>query len=96
MFSFGEVDDQVIRDQIACLCREQMVLSDRIRSLRPVPRAMHLLIDEARLKCTCRVVARWLDRAHESIWRPILEVFQIAVVATREQTMLRGTIPLDL
>src|SRR4051812_43506136 len=49
LFSFGEVDEQVIRSQIADVRREQIVLSDRLRSLRPTPRSHPALIDEVRL-----------------------------------------------
>jgi len=46
LFSYGEVDEQVVREQIASVRREQTVLNDRLRSLRPVPRPMPVPIDE--------------------------------------------------
>jgi len=96
LFSFGEVDEQVIRAQIADLRREQIVLNDRLRSLRPVLRAMPQSIDEARLARACQAVALWLEQADESRKRLALEALQISVVATREQATVSGMIPLDL
>ena len=94
LFSFGEVDEQVIRAQIADLRREQIVLNDRLRSLRPVLRAMPQSIDEARLARACQAVALWLEQADESRKRLALEALQISVVATREQATVSGVLPL--
>jgi len=96
LFSFGEVDEQVIRDQIAGLRREQNVLNDRLRSLRPIPRMMAPRIDEAHLTNVCQAVGRWLDEADESKRQLALEALQITVVATRERATVSGMIPLDL
>jgi hypothetical protein len=96
LFSFGEVDEQVIRTQIADLRREPIVLNDRLRSLRPTPRTMPRSIDEARLTRTCHAITRWLDQADETRKRLALEALQISVVATRERVTVSGLIPLDL
>jgi len=96
LFSFGEVDERVIRDQIAGLRREQVVLNDRLRSLRPAPRSLPVSIDEARLARVCQAVARWLDQADETRKRLALEALQISVVATRERATVSGVVPLDL
>ena len=96
LFSFGEVDEQVIRTQISDLRREQIVLNDPLRSLRPAPRATPLSIDETRLVRTCQAVGRWLDQADEARKRLALEALQISVVATREQATVSGVISLDL
>jgi site-specific DNA recombinase len=96
LYSFGEVDEQVIRTQIAGVRREQIVLNDRLRSLRPAPRSQPVSLDEARLMRTCQAVARWLDQADEARKRLALEALQISVVATREQATVSGVIPLDL
>lgn len=96
LFSYGEVDEQVIRAQIADLRREQLVLTDRLRSLRPVPRLLPSPIDEARLTRICEAVGRWLDQADDAKKRLALEALQISVVATREQATVSGMLPLDL
>ena len=96
LFSYGEMDEQVIRNQIADLRREQIILNERLRSLRPTPRSQPVSIDEARPPRTCQAVARWLDQVDESRKRLALETLQIAVVATREQATVSGVIPLDL
>ncbi|MGE0705025.1 MAG: recombinase family protein [Vicinamibacterales bacterium] len=96
LFSYGEVDEKVIRAQIAEVRREQIVLNDRLRSLRPAPRSLPASIDEARLIRTCQAVARWLDQADDAKKRLALEALQISVVATREQATVSGVLPLDL
>ena len=96
LFSFGEVDERLVRDQIGALRREQTILNDRLRSLRPIHEPMPVSIDEARLARTCQAVARWLDQADDARRRLALEALQISVVATREQATVSGVIPLDL
>ena len=86
----------IIRDQIAGLRRQQAVLNQRLRSLRPVPQAMPQTIDEARLAQACGAVARWLYQADEAQRQLALEALQVSVVATREQATVSGVIPLDL
>jgi site-specific DNA recombinase len=96
LFSYGEVDEKVIRTQIADVRREQVVLNDRLRSLRPTPRIQPVSIDEVRLTRACQAVSRWLDQADETKKRLALEALQISVVATRERATVSGMIPLDL
>ena len=96
LFSYGEVDEKVIRTQIADVRREQIVLNDRLRSLRPTSRTLPSSIDEARLMRTCETVANWLYQADDTRKRLALEALQISVVATREQATVSGFIPLDL
>jgi site-specific DNA recombinase len=96
LFSFGEVDEQVVRDQIAGLRREQTVLNDRLRSLRPILQTEPQAIDEARLTRTRQAVGRWLDQADDEKKGLVLEALQISVVGTREQATVSGIIPLDL
>ena len=96
LFSYGEVDEKVIRSQIADVRRQQIVLNDRLRSLRPALRVTPPPIDEARLTRTCQAIGRWLDQADETKKRLALEALQISVVATRDQATVSGVIPLDL
>ena len=96
LFSYGEVDEQVVREQIAGLRREQNVLNDRLRALRPAPRLLHQTVDEVQLARVCRAVGRWLDEADDEKKRLALEALQISVVATRERATVSGMLPLDL
>jgi hypothetical protein len=96
LFSYGEVDEQVVREQIAGLRREQTVLNNCLRSIRPIPQIAPQAIDEARVTRTCLAVGRWLDQADDDKKRLQCEALQISVVATRERATVSGMLPLDL
>ncbi len=96
LFSFGEVDEQVVREQMADIRRERDLLQDRLQSLRPAPVALPDGIDEQLLARACRAVEGWLDRADESRRQLALEALQIAIVATREEATVSGVIPVDV
>ena len=95
LFSFGEVDEQLVREQIAEIRRERAVLEDRLRSLRPAPATPPGEIDEHLLARACEAVDRWLEQAGEAERQLALEALQIAIVATRERATVSGVIPLE-
>ncbi len=95
LFSFGEVDEQFVREQIAEIRRERDLLQERLRSLRPVPAVAHRGIDDQLLARACNAVGRWLEQADESKRQVALEALQIAIVATRDQATVRGIIPME-
>jgi ATP-dependent exoDNAse (exonuclease V) alpha subunit len=92
----GEVDETVVREQMAEIRRERELLQDRLRSLRPAPAMLPDGIDEQLLARACRAVERWLDEADDAKQQLALEALQIAIVATREEATVSGVIPLDV
>jgi hypothetical protein len=95
LYSFGEVDEAMVRDGMAEIRREKAVLEERLRGLRPVPAPGHGAVDERLLDRACREVDRWLDQAGDAERQLALEALQIGVTATREQATVSGLLPLD-
>ena len=85
LYSFGEVDEAMVRDGMAEIRREKAALEERLRGLRPAPALGLGAVDERLLDRACREVDRWLDQAGETERRLALEALQIAVTATRER-----------
>jgi hypothetical protein len=93
LFSFGEVDETYVRDEIATLRQQRTVLEGQLISLHR-PAALHpSLLDTALLEAACAAVAEWLDCAGEQDQQLALEALQIAVVATRESATVAGVLP---
>jgi site-specific DNA recombinase len=95
LYSFGEVDEAMVRDGMDEIRREKTVLEERLRRLRPMPAPGRGAVDERLLDRACREVDRWLDQAGEADRQLALEALQIAVTATREQATVSGVLPLD-
>jgi site-specific DNA recombinase len=95
LYTFGEVDEELVRQESANLHRQRALLTARIRSLESTTRLATTHTDPATLKRACAAVAAWLDRAVESERTMVLEALQIAVVATREAATVTGVLPME-
>jgi hypothetical protein len=95
LYSFGEVDEEFLRGELADLRREKSILQDRLRAARPAPAALPSKVDQRLLSRACLEVERWLDQAGDTDRQLALEALQIAVVATTEQATVSGIIPTE-
>jgi site-specific DNA recombinase len=93
LFSFGEVDETYVRDEIATLRQQRTVLEGQLISLRRPSVLRPAILDKALLETACAAVAEWLDCAGEQDQQLALEALQIAVVATRESATVAGVLP---
>ncbi len=93
LFSFGEVDEDLIRSEGGQLRRERQLLEERLQSLRRPP-AGPAPIDSADLVRVCSAVADWLDRADEQQRRTILEALQVSITATPTSATITGVLPI--
>jgi site-specific DNA recombinase len=93
LFSLGEVDEDMVRQEATALRRRRSVvevaLGTRKQSL-PAPLSN---IDTKRLEQVCVGVAQWLDRANDEERLLALEALQIAVHATSTTATVTGTLP---
>ena len=95
LFSYGEIDEAVIRDEGAALQRQRAMLEDRLTSVeRPAELKFTAGdVDADALDRTCRAVAEWLGRVGDADRMLALEALQLAVVATKEAATIRGVLP---
>jgi len=95
LFSFGEIDEQFIRDEGALLKRQKQDLEDRLHRLQPEQAAIAPDLDASSLSAACAAVSEWLSRATDQDRREVLEALQISVVASREIATITGVLPCD-
>ncbi|MBI4213801.1 MAG: hypothetical protein HY534_05760 [Chloroflexi bacterium] len=95
LFTVGDVDEGLIREQSAVLKRQRKLLEDRLSSASRRTNPLGGL-DTTALSETCSAVADWLDRADEEQSVLALEALQVGIVATREEATIRGFLPLQL
>jgi site-specific DNA recombinase len=94
LFSFGELDEQVVRDEGANLRRQRALLQSRLDALCGTAAPAIGQVDAAALSRTCAGVAKWLDDAGPAERVQVLEALQVAIVATREAATVRGVLPI--
>jgi site-specific DNA recombinase len=94
LFTYGEIDEQFIRDEGSLLKKQRQGLEERLRCLQP--RTPQLLDDfkPDGLKIACSAIRDWLARATDDDRREVLEALQISIVATRESAVLNGVLPM--
>jgi site-specific DNA recombinase len=95
LFTFGEIDEQFIRDEGALLKRQKQDLEDRLHRLQPERAAIAPDLDAASLSAACAAISEWLARATDDDRRLVLEALQISVVASRENATITGVLPSD-
>ena len=95
LFSFGEVDEDLVRREISDIRRERGLLEDRLGWLRGTPALAPGAVDEQALTLACGAVDGWLENADEARRQLALEALQVAVTATREEASVSGVIPLE-
>jgi hypothetical protein len=96
LYTFGEIDEAIYRQERVAILRERAVLQDRLRSIQPSAAPMAATVDEVLLERACAAVASWLDQSDDQERQQALEALQIAVVATRDAATVSGVIPLDI
>ncbi len=96
LFAYGEVDEAVIREEVASLKRQLLLLQERLNSLRPAADSAIGQVSPETLSQVCAAVADWLDRASERDRAVVLEALQISVTATREAATIAGVLPVDV
>ncbi len=95
LYTYGEVDENVIREEGTRLQRQRMLLQERLGSLRGSATPTSQQVDPEGLAKTCAAVADWLDRAGDGDRTLVLEALQVAVTATRESATVTGVLPID-
>jgi site-specific DNA recombinase len=95
LYTFGEIDEEFVREEGACLRHQRLVLEARLKSLRPAPLPMTAPVDADALTRACSAVAAWLDQAGPAERVQVLEALQIGVVATKEAAAIKGVLPTD-
>jgi hypothetical protein len=95
LYTFGEIDEQVVRDEGANLRRQRLLLEQRLKSLQQRAAPAGIRMDPEMLARTCSAVATWLDRAGAAERVQVLEALQVAIVATKDAATLTGVLPLE-
>ncbi len=95
LYSFGEVDEQPVREEGANLRRQRTLLEERLSTLRGSAAPIAGQVDARALSRACAAVANWLDRAGPAERLQALEALQVAIVATREAATVRGVLPVE-
>jgi site-specific DNA recombinase len=95
LFTYGEIDDQMIRDEAAKLRRERSALEERLRAIRRPRNSGPTDVDPERLAAICQAVAGWLERAGDEDRRQVLEALQMNVLATTAAVSGTGVLPLE-
>ena len=95
LYTYGEVDENVIREEGTHLQRQRILLQERLGSLRGSAAVTIQQVDPEGLAKTCAAVADWLDGAGERDRTLVLEALQVAVTGTRESTTVTGVLPVD-
>jgi site-specific DNA recombinase len=95
LYTYGEIDEHVIRDESTKFRRERQLLEERLRLLHPLVLPAREHADPDLLATACSVVADWLERATEKEREMALEALQVAVTAKSEVATLTGVLPID-
>jgi site-specific DNA recombinase len=95
LYTFGEVDEQLVREEGANLRRQRTLLQERLSALRGPTTPVSDQVDSSALARACAAVADWLDRAGPVERTQALEALQVAIVATREEATVRGVLPIE-
>jgi site-specific DNA recombinase len=95
LYTFGEIDDDTVRNEGAELRRRRQVLEERLATLMPAPTPSTAAIDRAMLDRACAVVADWLKEAGTEGRMLALEALQVAVTTTRESATVSGVLPVE-
>jgi site-specific DNA recombinase len=95
LYTFGEIDESVVREESAELRRQRDVLEERLRSLQRVAAPSALVTDPQQLTRACAAVARWLDGAGPQERVQVLEALQLSAQATKETATIRGVLPVE-
>ncbi len=95
LYTYGEVDEEVIREEGANLRRQLGVLEERRRSLDQRPVDYGERLNPEVLERVCAAVAEWLDRAGEEDRTLVLEALQLSVGATKDTARVTGVLPVE-
>ena len=96
LYSLGEVDEDVIRGELAAVRSQRQEIQDRLKSLQHRFAIAGKGVDPELLSQACAAVAKWLDQADEANWTLALEALQVVVQVTRDALTVRGILPIEL
>ena len=95
LYTFGEINDETVRDEGADLRRRREVLEERLTALAPTVIPAARPIDRDMLDRACAAVADWLGQAGPEQRMMALEALHVAVTTTREVATVAGVLPVD-
>ncbi len=95
LYSLGEVDEALLREQLADVRWQRSVLEERLHTERRPIAARPLPADEGALHKVCAAITAYLENATFEQRILALEALKVAVTATREQATLTGVLPLE-
>ena len=95
LFSYGEVDEALVREEGAAIRRQKQVLLDRLDTIAPRRMQPSGAVTLEHLARVCERVAERLRCADSDLRRLALEALQVTVTATRTEAAVTGIIPLD-
>jgi site-specific DNA recombinase len=95
LYTFGEIDEAVVREEGETLRRHRSQIEERLRPLQRSTIPTALSVDPEQLKLACAAVAEWLDRRDPEERVQVLEALQLTVQANRYQATLTGVLPTE-
>jgi hypothetical protein len=95
LFSYDDLDDDVVPAKLQDVQRHRATLTDEIDTLAHPRRPLHADVDEIGLRRACEAVAERLDRAGPEDHERVLEALQISARATREEVTVEGVLPIE-
>ena len=93
LFTFGEVDEALVREEGAGLRRQRQLLVERLLAITRPTVPSYEDIDATMLDRACAHVAAWLKQAGEDERLLALEALQIAITATHNEAVVAGVLP---
>jgi site-specific DNA recombinase len=95
LYTYGELGEDIIREEGASIRRQVEVLEERLNHLSQPPVDYDGCVSVEALERVCAAVAQWLDRANEEERTMALEALQLAVVATKNSATVTGELPVE-
>ncbi len=93
LFSYGEIDESLLHEEIATIKRQRTLLEGRLSSLKGPSVAAPNELDQEMLQQTAAAVGRWLENAGLGERALVLEALQITLEATVDEATLIGVLP---
>lgn len=95
LYTYGEVGEDIIREEGASLRRQLGVLEQRLSQVNGPPVDYGERVSPEMLERACAAVAQWLDLAGEEDRTLALEALQLAVTATKDSATVTGELPVE-
>ena len=95
LFTYGEINEDLVRDEGATIRRQRQVLLDRLDAMTPLTTQSLGRVTLESVGRACERVAEKLRQADGGLRQLALEALQITVTATRTEATVAGILPLD-